>query len=520
MRRPLVFPILVGVGLTLAMVGCSSSDDAGPVGGSDVASDGGEQDGPRADAGGAGSSDGRTEAGVAQDGSSDSDGADAADEAAVTEDAGTSDAKDLPDATETPDAADEERGAVTLVETTPTAGALHVAPLTTVKLRYSGQLDASSVNEANVLLFAPNATEPRPATVAYDDATHTITLTPTAPLETNTVYRVATNSLTDARGEPLADVAASFTTLYDTIIEAVGYDSTGSQIVSLVTIPQDADGRIARRTTMAKGPDGAFKTADDVPSSFIAWSYPTGGPRTVSYKGAGADGEWFTGDDVISTYTAYDRAAIGRERTVTYSSPGPNTIWLDDDDVPTSLLERIYDERGASSLQTSFSGPGADGLPFTGDDVISRRVVATTTPKGSRRITYSGAGPDGIWGNSDDVVAGYDDNELDPSGRTLVIWVMAAGPDATWLTADDTVSLAYEYGYDAKGLYVSARTSTGPGPDGEWLTGDDVVTSYSEIVNDANGAPTVMKGFGPGADGKYGTADDPVISLNRYDSTK
>lgn len=478
MRRAIGFVMVLGCGVIAGGVGCGSSSDQGA---------------PSSDAGAAIDAAG-------QDG------------AAPAQDAAPSDGGAV-------DSASEAGGPVTLLDTTPADGTLHVAVLSSMKLHFSGSLDAASVSATSVLLLAPNATAGFPATVAYDDATHTITITPKAALATNNTYRIATSSLKAKDGSPVANAALSFTTLYDTAIDEVGYDATGTTITAYFTYTHDANGRFGRRVTMAKGADGVFKTADDVPASYNAASFGNGSLRSINYTGAGPDATWFTSDDAIGSYTDIDTSVFGRTRTVNHATAGADGIWLNADDPVSTFYEIHFNAQGKEDTWTNFSGVGADGVPFTADDAISIRYVDTWTATSVQRVTYSGPGADGVWGTNDDVISQVTKSDLDAIGHVTALRFIDKGADGVWLTADDVTTSVWEYAFDAQGLQVKFRTHSSAGSDGIWLTADDTITSLRTYAYDANGAQSSWTGYAAGPDGVYRTADDIPGYVARFDTT-
>jgi N,N-dimethylformamidase beta subunit-like protein/uncharacterized protein DUF4082/Big-like domain-containing protein/K319-like protein/purple acid phosphatase-like protein len=89
---------------------------------------------------------------------------------------------------------------------TPTAGATNVPALTTVTARFNESMDPSTITPSSfVLRDAQNAAVT--ATVAYDDDTHTATLTPSAALAPSAAYTVSISGVTDVAGNPLASAA-------------------------------------------------------------------------------------------------------------------------------------------------------------------------------------------------------------------------------------------------------------------------------------------------------------------------
>jgi hypothetical protein len=96
---------------------------------------------------------------------------------------------------------------------TPTAGATNVATNTTVKAVFNKSVVASSIS---FVLKDPSGTTIT-STVAYDDPTRTVTLTPATVLANGTVYAATLSGVKDASGNVLANpVTWSFTTATST----------------------------------------------------------------------------------------------------------------------------------------------------------------------------------------------------------------------------------------------------------------------------------------------------------------
>jgi hypothetical protein len=411
-----------------------------------------------------------------------------------------------------PDAGPVVHGPVRLVEIIPADGALHVAPLTTVKLRYSGSLDASSVTNASVRLLRPNATIAMHADVTYDDATYTITLTPKTVLAIADLHRIAASGLRAADETPLPDVASSFTTVYDTTVDT-GVTTSGYLSWSCL---RDALGRSSRCT-------GVYTGTNKI-NSYTTFAYKTptgiGTLRNVFHNDAGPDGVWYTADDGIYQYVDHDTSVFGRTRIVGYSSPGPDMIWQTADDPPW-FGESDLNAEGLESSFVQYSSPGPDRMPFTADDVIQGRSTTTWTATSARNVSYGDPGPDKIWNTSDDLVSHVTDFLRDAVGRVTATLVRDPGPDGKWLTPDDPIHWLNTNVYDAKGLLLEEREYATPGPDGVWFTADDGVYLYAASTYDVAGAMVSRSGYNSaGPDGIWFTEDDVAWELEHHDPTK
>jgi hypothetical protein len=82
----------------------------------------------------------------------------------------------------------DQLGAAHLVSTSPADGATGAGVATPITAKFDRSLDPVSVNAQNASLSGPNGNVP--ATVAYNDSTHTVTLTPSQPLAVGAQYTV------------------------------------------------------------------------------------------------------------------------------------------------------------------------------------------------------------------------------------------------------------------------------------------------------------------------------------------
>jgi hypothetical protein len=79
---------------------------------------------------------------------------------------------------------------------------------------FQRDVDAASVTSDTVRLLSGRTGVVVPATVAYDSDTHTATLTPAAPLQDNTPYRIVVSGLRDSGG---ATQAEPYTSTFSTV---------------------------------------------------------------------------------------------------------------------------------------------------------------------------------------------------------------------------------------------------------------------------------------------------------------
>jgi hypothetical protein len=101
--------------------------------------------------------------------------------------------------------------APTVVSVTPAIGATNVSRTANVTVRYSEPV--TNVSTGTVVLRRGGLTGPVvTATVTYNAATRTATLNPSATLVANTTYTMATSSVLDLAGNPLAFRSWTFRT--------------------------------------------------------------------------------------------------------------------------------------------------------------------------------------------------------------------------------------------------------------------------------------------------------------------
>ena len=113
--------------------------------------------------------------------------------------------------------------------TSPADGATGVSTGTVVTVSFSEAMEPTTINTTSFTLSGAAAT------VAYNDASHTATLDPAAPLEPDTTYTATVDGVTDAAGNSLeAPYVWSFTTA-----SSSGGDTT-PPTVSTFTIPATA----------------------------------------------------------------------------------------------------------------------------------------------------------------------------------------------------------------------------------------------------------------------------------------
>lgn len=102
------------------------------------------------------------------------------------------------------------------------------------------------------------------------------------------------------------------------------------------------------------------------------------------------------------------------------------------------------------SREVDYSGPGADGVWFTADDVVSNVFVYEYDLYWNmiKEVYYSAPGPDGNWFTADDVVSYLFKVDLDSTGNPAYGYSYLTGPDGKLGTADDVKETSYLYQWE------------------------------------------------------------------------
>jgi len=373
---------------------------------------------------------------------------------------------------------------------TPADGSTKIGVHAPISIAFDGALDPASVTSAHVKLVG-NGTTLRPA-LAYDDATHTITVTPA--LESVTYgahYTLSITGLVGANGLPIADAQATFATWGNGFLQA---DSLGGLQPSRDVYTYDASGRVLRIVSY----DLADLTSIVGDREF---TYSADGLAvTTKTMAAGTDGVWLTGDDTV-TYTTIDTYdAQGRQltreedpgqpfgalTTYTYDADGYLTqsltvqsgadgVYGTSDDQQWGGIAYSYDAQGRWSTISQSNGAGADGVQFTDDDVNDYQAYSWAADGLSMRYDdYNAAGADGKFATvADDQLAYYGLLTYDAHGnRIRSVTYTAASPGGPMV-----VHRYMTYTYDANDNRKTLTSFSGPGPDGTWFTADDVVSN-------------------------------------------
>jgi hypothetical protein len=397
---------------------------------------------------------------------------------------------------------------VQLDTATPAAGAMRIGVFSHVTLDFTGPLDPAAVSSDHVALLAPHATLGTQATVSYDATQCRITITPAVPLTAGVIYRVRTSDLTSASNDAVADVAYRFSTVGAPWVKQNDYSLQGDITSGGVAVVDGLGREILQQEIGNPGPDGVIGTPDDHVVYQVAYTYSADG-QTVTALRPGDDNMFGTPDDVVMTESTTDDSPTASVVHTLHRNSGGDI---------TSLEIARYGADGLPTEVDEYSGVGADGDPFTDDDVYDLYTVVTIVGPGLRKaVQYYDPGPDGVWHTDDDVPSSVSDVVRDASGRFIGNIQHSKGPDGVLNTDDDGRKSASKYDYDATtGLVTSERTMYDPGADGMWLTDDDVTATFARSTYDADGNHLTRTEHWAGADGKLATDDDIANQLVFY----
>lgn len=427
-----------------------------------------------------------------------------------------------------------------------------------VTLSLSEEIDPASAVDGRIRLIAQRVTgDPsrvlgrHPVSIDVDASGTQIEVRPLGALEPDTQYRLEVSGLEDLAGNASEPFALTVHTsarlialeeeLYSGVIDNYRKaDFDGGQMQYITTYT-------------GAGEDTQWKTSDDFISGYYAPMVMDGARFNLTINSPGNDGLWWNSDD-LPIYASKQWDYDGALRTAIYIDPGINGIWFDDDDEGGQATQRLFDERGLSTRHLEYD-EGADGIPFTADDQITRDVEYVHDDDyvlGS--FEAQSAGVDGVFGTEDDLgiamVRRYDDagqlvreefyNEVARGGfpdypadalyklrvssydglqlRRLVRYnsLTAAGDDGILGTDDDVPSNYTMYEHDADDRIVR-EISYGLGADELIDSADDVILRYTDYSYTGSGAPlTVLEYPAAGADGVFFTSDDELRTRIEY----
>lgn len=239
----------------------------------------------------------------------------------------------------------QDTTAPTVTNQTPAAGAGSVSVNGTVTATFSEPVQANTIS----LVLKNGAGNTIPATVVYDDATQTATLTPNAVLANSTTYTATLSGAKDAAGNTMAaPVTWSFTTAAASTGGSVWTDST----VPAIPAAQNDSGNI----------EVGMKFRSDTSG------YVTG---IRFYKGSGNTGThvghlWTSTGTLLATVTFTGESATGWQ-TASFSSPVPvaaNTTYVVSYQAPNghyAFTSGFFASAGVTSGHLTALANGVDG---------------------------------------------------------------------------------------------------------------------------------------------------------------
>lgn len=293
-----------------------------------------------------------------------------------------------------------------------------------------------------------------------------------------------------------------------------------------------------RVTKVSMGADAVADTSDDFIMSYTISPFGYLGV-SYSFDHPGQDGVWYTEDDIAASSNGgavvisqespleFEGASEGAILSIPCLSSGPDGIIFTQDDSPGCVLGYqviVIDGEGNRGQVVNYKYSGADGVWFTGDDVVDSYVTVTTDLSIPQTVTavYDDEGEDGIWFTDDDVVDTHVQQLLGDNYQPLYAAnYTLAGSDATWFTADDYANGYSYYGYNEDGDLLIIANHRGPGFDGEWFTADDFASGTLSFTSetDAGNVSISARVNGMGPDGKWLSGDDNIYgySYRMYD---
>ena len=326
-----------------------------------------------------------------------------------------------------------------------------------------------------------------------------------------------------------------------------GYDAAGNNIL------------VATHTS--KGGDATWFTADDSATAIISLKDENGYPiinGNISSGGMGPDGIWLSGDEVLqySYYYLSEYNAAGLQtHSANITGKGADNKWFTADDLPAAsnywvrelddqgnIIKQLYMDASLAPAEPAFSDAhisryrvynadrtlsvdvyrnqygssfGADGEPFTADDIIGW-PYSVATPAGVDQ--FNQPGPDGSWFTADDVLSAYTVYSYDGSRRTQQQF-NAADELLSYTEIVDATANSYRLNvYDCSApasctlssYRVIDEDSNGNPLWTIYYTVEDVVSYVSYTEHDANGNIVLSNTYSAnaGPDGTFGTFDD------------
>jgi hypothetical protein len=335
---------------------------------------------------------------------------------------------------------------VTVIGVAPADGATRVSILGRVTVRLTGVLDPGSVTDSAVWLSLGDSNYRPPVGVSYDPSTGAITISPLAPLEYGTEYRVQVVGLRSA-GKEVARFSTRFRTFRNPSVSE-------ADLTNFVTYTHDSEGRLQTRTLHHQpGVAGMFATESGPVIQYVVYQYPSEQVRRSVYYNPGPDKTFGSSDDIVAAYEQSSFGAGLRVQTTLYETAGLDGVWFTADDTFLESTLYAYDEMGRRSRAVTVVGFGRDAIPATADDDVKRYVGFIYVGRCLvDELNHGTAGPDGLWFTADDPVEGGVHRQCNDAGIEMNRETRESGTDEKYGTADDKISWQSHNEVDSQGL--------------------------------------------------------------------
>jgi hypothetical protein len=371
--------------------------------------------------------------------------------AASSPDAGavsTSDALQAVDSSISPNSPPQIDGGsgVTVVGVSPADGATRVSILGRITVRLSGVLDPGSVTDSAVWLSLGDSNYRPPVGVSYEASTGAITISPLAPLEYGTEYRVHVVGVRSA-GKEVARFATRFRTFRNPSVSE-------ADLTNFVVYTHDSEGRLLTRTLHHEpGVAGMFATQSGPVIQYVVYQYPSEQVDRSVYYDPGPDETLGSSDDIVGSYEQSSFSAGLKVQSTLYETAGSDGVWFTADDTFSESTLYGYDEMGRRSRAVTVVGFGRDSIPATADDDVKRYVGFVYVGRCLvDELYYGTAGADGLWFTADDPIGGGVRRQCNAAGVEMNREDREPGADEKYGTADDKISWQSHNEVDSQGL--------------------------------------------------------------------
>jgi hypothetical protein len=344
-----------------------------------------------------------------------------------------------------------------------------VATSTTVTATFNESVQAASIS----FVLKDPGNNSVPATVSYNDTTHTATLTPSAALAGTTTYTATVSGATDSNGNVMAaPVSWSFTTTAVTNVwqQTTAADfSAGTQSSTLVT--NNSGGEVQLAPSFEDDFNGTTLGSSWTTTS---WASLGGGPANVSVSGGILS---VAGSEVRSVQNVLGSTIEGRINfaaapylhfgVATNLNATSGNYWaIFSTAGSTNTLYARVNVNGTTtdvSLGALPSGyhvyrvqPVTGGFQFSVDGVVQSTITATFPTGTALKIALSAF-------NGTPLLADWVRIASYPSTGTFTSAVFIAGRTATWGVASWTATTP-----TGTTITVQTRSGNTATPDGTW----------------------------------------------------